>query len=162
MRCARCFAFIVLATAVPAQAQDVRDALEAGDLICEFRDGFRPNLFADLSSGPPGADLMLVYESVTADSAQVVASGRSGKRPVHVRAIGETVHLIEPDGPSVRVTTLTRCEERKWKNGVETCVRFAARHAWHFDTVAYLGPDVARARVPSGASVGVCEPWNVD
>lgn len=151
-----------LLAAAPAAAQDVRDALEAGDLICEFREGFRRNLFADLSSGPPGADLMLVYESVTADSAQVVASGRSGKRPVRVRAIGETVHLIEPDGPSVRVTTLTACKDWKWKNGVETCVRFAARHAWHFDSVSYLGPEITRARVPSGAALGVCEPWDLD
>jgi len=151
----------LLVIAAPAAAQDVRDALQAGDLICEFRDGFRRNVFADLA-GPPVADQMLMYESVTADAAKVLASGRPGKRPVHVRAIGDAVHLIERDGPSVRVTTLTECKDWKWKDGVETCVRFAARHAWHFDTVAYLGPDVARARVPDGASVGLCEAWNVD
>ena len=148
--------------AAPAAAQDVRDALEAGDLICEFRDGFRRSLIADLSDSPPHADLMLVYESVTADSAQVVSTARPGKHPVHVRAIGEVVHLIEPEGPSVRVTTLTECMERKWKNGADACVRFAARHAWHFDWRAYLGPDLPRARVPSGAAVGMCEPWNLD
>ena len=150
-----------LVAVAPAAAQDVRDALQAGDLICEFRDGFRRNVFADLA-GPPVADQMLMYESVTADTAKVLASGRPGKRPVQVRAVGDAVHLIERDGPSVRVTTLTECKDWKWKDGVETCVRFAARHAWHFDTVAYLGPDVARARVPDGASVGVCEAWNVD
>jgi hypothetical protein len=26
---------------------------------------------------------------------------------VLIRSVGDTVHLIEPDGPSVRVTTLT-------------------------------------------------------
>ena len=162
MRWIRQFALALLVASAPAAAQGVRDALEAGDLICEFRDGFRSSLLADLSTDPPAASLMLVYESVTANSAQVMSSGRSGKRPVHVRAIGEVVHLIEPEGPSVRVTTLTECKDWKWKNGAETCVRFAARHAWHFDWRAYLGPDLPRARVPSGAAVGVCEPWDSD
>ena len=162
MRQMRHFALVLLVVSAPAAAQDVRDALEAGDLICEFRDGFRHNLIADLSDNPPRADLMLVYESVTADSAQVVSTARPGKRPVHVRAIGEVVHLIEPEGPSVRVTTLTECMERKWKNGVETCVRFAARHAWHFDAVTFLGPEIARARVPSAAAFGMCEAWNLE
>jgi len=162
MRQMRHFALVLLVVSAPAAAQDVRDALEAGDLICEFRDGFRHNLIADLSDSPPRADLMLVYESVTADSAQVVSTARPGKRPVHVRAIGEAVHLIEPEGPSVRVTTLTECRDWRWKNGVETCVRFAARHAWHFDWRAYLGPDTSRVRVPSAAAIGVCEPWNID
>ena len=160
MRPARCLALLLLATAMPASAQDARDALDAGDLICEFRDGFRRSLLADLSDSPPRADLMLVYESVTAESAKVVSTARPGKRPVRVRAIGETVHLIEPDGPSVRVTTLTECRDWKRKNGVESCVRFAARHAWHFDSVTYIGPDIARARLPSAAAVGVCEPWD--
>lgn len=155
------FALAWLVVAAPAAAQDVRDALAAGDLICEFRDGYRRDLFADLA-GPPVADQMLVYESVTADAAKVLTSGRPGKRPVRVRAVGDVVHLIERDGPSVRVTTLTECRDWKWKDGAETCVRFGARHAWHFDAHSYLGPDVARARVPSSASVGVCEPWNVD
>ena len=148
--------------AAPAAAQDVRDALEAGDLICEFRDGFRRSLIADLSDSPPHADLMLVYESVTADSAQVVSTARPGKRPVRIRAIGDAVHLIEPEGPSVRVTTLTECRDWRWKNGVETCVRFAARHAWHFDAVTFLGPEIARARVPSAAAFGMCEAWNLE
>lgn len=160
MRDARSLALALLAAATSAAAQDMRDALEAGDLICEFRDGFRRSLIADLSASPPRADLMLVYESVTAESAQVVSTARPGKRPVRIRAIGEAVHLIEPEGPSVRVTTLTRCDERKWKNGVETCVRFATRHVRHFDWLAYFGPDASRVRVPGGAAVGVCEPWD--
>lgn len=162
MRRIRHVTFVLCVVSVPAAAQDVHDALEAGDLICEFRDGFRRSLIADLSDSPPRADLMLVYESVTADSAQVVSTARPGKRPVRIRAIGDEVHLIEPDGPSVRVTTLTECRDWKWKNGVETCVRFAARHAWHFNAVSYLGPEIARARVPSGAAFGVCEPWNIE
>lgn len=162
MRQMRRLALVLLVVSAPAAAQDVRDALEAGDLICEFRDGFRRNLLADLGNDPPRADLMLVYESVNANSAQVVSTARPGKRPARVRAIGNAVHLIEPDGPSVRVTTLTECRDWKWKNGVGTCVRFAARHAWHFDWRAYLGPDLPRARVPSGAALGVCEPWNLD
>ena len=159
---ARHLTLALLSFAMPASAQYVHDALEAGDLICEFRDGFRRSLLADLSDSRPRADLMLIYESVHADSGQVVSTARPGRRPVRVRAVGNAVHLIEPDGPSVRVTTLTECRDWKWKNGAETCVRFAARHAWHFDTVTYLGPDIARARVPGGAAVGMCEPWNLD
>jgi len=48
------------------------------------------------------------------------------------------------------------------KDGVHTCVRFSARHAWHFDVAGTLGPDLTRLRVPSGASVGVCEAWNTE
>jgi len=154
------FALLLLALAAPVRAQDVGDALRAGDLICEFRDGFRASLLAELDHRPPPADLMLMYDSVSADSAHVVSTARPGRRRVLVRAAADAVHLIEPDGPSVRVTTLTACRDWKWKNGVETCVRFAARHAWHFDDAAYLGPDIVRARVPSGAAVGACEPWD--
>ena len=148
--------------AAPAAAQEVRDALDARDLICEFRNPFQRDLFAALTEDPPPANLMLVYEGVTASSAKVIASGRVGRRPVLIRSLGDTVHLIEPDGPSVRVTTLTECKDWKWKDGVETCVRFGARHAWHFDVAGTLGPDLDRVRVPGGASVGVCEAWNAD
>jgi hypothetical protein len=48
------------------------------------------------------------------------------------------------------------------KDGVDTCVRFAARHAWHFDVAGTLGPDLSRVRVAAGASVGVCEAWRMD
>jgi hypothetical protein len=148
--------------AVPAAAQEVRDALDARDLICEFRNPFQRDLFAALTEDPPRANLMLVYEGVTESSAKVIASGRVGRRPVLIRSIGDTVHLIEPDGPSVRVTTLTECKDTRVKDGVDTCVRFGARHAWHFDVAGTLGPDLARLRVPASASVGVCEAWNQD
>jgi len=148
--------------AAPAAAQEVRDALEARDLICEFRNPFQRDLVADLLDAPPPANLMLVYEGVTEDSAQVIASSRVGKRRVLIRSIGDTVHLIERDGPSVRVTTLTECKDSRMKDGVDTCVRFAARHAWHFDVVGTLGPDPSRVRVPSGASVGYCEAWSTE
>ena len=145
-----------------AAAQEVRDALEARDLICEFRNPFQRDLIADLRDELPPANLMLVYESVTASSAHVISSGRVGRRAVQIRAIGDVLHFIEPDGPSVRVTTLTECKDWKWKDGVETCVRFGARHAWHFDVAGTLGPDPDRVRVPGGASVGVCEAWSAD
>jgi hypothetical protein len=148
--------------ALPAAAQDVHDALEAGDLICEFRTPLQPDLLADLRYELPRANLMLVYEQVNADSAKVVSTGRVGKRPVVVRAVRDTLHFIERDGPSVRVTTLSDCKDTRWKDGVETCVRFSARHAWHFDTIGALGPDPERVRVPAGASVGMCEAWNSD
>jgi len=106
--------------------------------------------------------LLLVYERVTPAQAAVLSSRTPGRRPVAVRATAEHVHFIERVGPSVRVTTLTGCARRKWKDGVETCVRFPARHAWHFDRRALVEPDAAFARQPSGASVGACEPWNID
>ena len=160
MRAAIPFALALLAA--PAAAQEVRDALDARDLVCEFRNPYQRELFADLLNEPPRANLMLVYEAVTENSANVIASGRVGKRPVLIRSIGETVHLIETDGPSVRVTTLTECKDTRVKDGVDTCVRFAARHAWHFDIAGTLGPDLSRVKVPSGASVGVCEAWSTE
>ena len=148
--------------AVPAAAQDVRDALDAKDLICEFRNPYQRELFADLLNEPPRANLMLVYEAVSESSAKVISSGRVGKREVVIRSIDDTVHLIERDGPSVRVTTLTECKDTRVKDGVDTCVRFAARHAWHFDIAGTLGPDLGRAKAPSLASVGVCEAWTTE
>ena len=148
--------------AVPAAAQDVHDALDVGDLICEFRGPFERDLFAALTEEPPPANLMLVYEGVTEKSAQVVASGRAGRHPVVIRTIGDTVHLIEPDGPTVRVTTLTECKDTRVKDGVDTCVRFAASHAWHFDVAGTLGPDLSKVKVPAGASAGYCEAWKTE
>lgn len=157
-------ALMVLALlAAPAAAQELHDALEAGDLICEIRHGYRRNVFADLSPSQPAIGLMLVYESIGAQSARVVSSQRPGKHPVQVRVTANAVHFIEPVGPSVRQTTLTRCEKTGWtKKGYESCVRFAARHVWHFDTSAYADPDAALARLGQSVSTGSCEPWAVD
>jgi hypothetical protein len=59
----------------------------------------------------------------------------------------------------VRVTTLTGCERRAILRETMTCVRFAARHAWHFDDRTIAEPDIAYAELPSGAAAGRCEPW---
>jgi hypothetical protein len=156
-------AALALALAVaPAAAQDVRDALSVGDLICEFDHGFRRSLLADLAGEPRSTDLLLVYESVHADSAQVVSTLAPGRRPVMVRATAKAVHFIERVGPSARVTTLTGCERHKRRKGVQTCVRYAAQHAWHFDPLAAADPDRAFERLPTGASKGRCEPWLAD
>lgn len=148
--------------AAPAAAQEVRDALSVGDLICEFDHGYRRSLLADLVGEPQSTELLLVYEAVRPESAQVLSTRAPGRRPVVVRATGKAVHFIERLGPSVRVTTLTGCERRKWKNGAQTCVRFTAQHAWHFDALVAADPDRAFERLPSGASKGRCEPWRVD
>ena len=137
-------------------------ALAAGELICEFGDGYRKSYLAQLTGEVPRTEMFLVYEEVTADSARVVASRRPGRKPVEVRADGEYIHLIQDDGPSVRVTTLTACLRSKLRGGEEVCTRFSARHAWHFDTAARLDPDASFRRQPSGGAAGTCEPWRVD
>ena len=162
MRLRALLALTLGACTLAGQAQTLDDALEQGDLICEFREGWRRSLIADLVGEPDPVALLLVYENVTPADAAVLSSKTPGRKPVAVRATDHGVHFIEQVGPSVRVTTLTGCERTKWKDGVETCVRFPARHAWHFDTRALLEPDAAFAQLPSGASVGACEPWKVD
>ncbi|OGA18717.1 MAG: hypothetical protein A3I63_06980 [Betaproteobacteria bacterium RIFCSPLOWO2_02_FULL_66_14] len=155
------FALLSLACA-GAAAQDVRDALDAGDLICEIRHPYRREVFAALEPQRPAADLMLVYEGVDRDSSRVVSTQRPGRHPIEVRATANAVHFIEPVGSSLRHTALTRCLQTKWKGGYEVCTRFAARHAWHFDTGAYADPDATLARLAGSVSRGVCEPWKVD
>lgn len=158
----RLAALVVMLATAPAAAQEVRDALGAGDLICEFgRDGGR-SLVAELAGAPAATDLLLVYEAVTRDSAQVLSTRGSGRRPVRVHATGKAVHFIERIGPSARVTTLTACEQRKSRGGIQSCVRYAARYAWHFDDRIDLDPDLAFAQLPSGAVAGQCQPWQVD
>ena len=137
-------------------------ALAAGELVCEFSDGYRRSLLAGIADGAPRTELLLVYEALQPDSAEVLSSRQPGRRPVLVREGARYVHFIQAEGPSVRVTTLTECTRTKWANGNDVCTRFAARHAWHFDAGARLDPDASFARQPSGAASGVCEPWRVD
>jgi hypothetical protein len=155
-------AVLLLLAAAPATAQALRDALDAGDLICEVRHDLQHGFFADASPHTPAADLLLVYDSVGARAPHVVSSQRPGRHAVEVRVTASAVHLIEPVGPSLRQTALTRCLRSKWRNGYEICVRFAARHAWHFDAGVYGDPDAALARVSNNVSLGVCEPWSLD
>ena len=144
------------------RAQDVRDALGVGDLICEFGAGARRSLLADLVNAPRTSDLLLVYEAITAESAQVLSTGAPGRRPVLVRATPKAIHFIERVGPSVRVTTLTACEQVRPRRGRPTCVRYAARHAWIFDERMLTDPDLAVAELPPNTGTGRCEPWQVD
>ena len=137
-------------------------ALAAGELICEFCDGYRRSLLAELAGDPPRTELLLVYEALQPQSAQVLSTGKPGRRDVEVRATERYLHLIQDDGPSVRVTTLTGCTRTQWRGDEEICTRFSARHAWHFDAAARFEPDAAFARMPSGSASGVCEPWKID
>lgn len=158
---------LALPAASPA-ADDLQDALGAGDLICEFRAGFRRAILADLQYAGAPPDLLLVYEKVrpAADggtgTAQVLSSRTPGRKDTALRSTPRAVHLIEPVGPSVRVTTLTGCQDWRSKAGVQRCLRFSAHHAWHFDTRALQDPDAAQARAPQGAYAGVCEAWSRD
>jgi len=136
-------------------------ALAAGELICEFDDGHRKSLLARLTGDAPRTEMVLVYEALKPDSAEVLSTGRPGRRAVKVRAAGERLHLIEQDGPSFRVTTLTACTRTRLKAGAEVCSRWDARHAWHFDSSAGFDPEGAAARLPSGAATGSCEPWKI-
>ena len=115
--------------------------LAAGELICDFQ-----------------ADALMLYELHTVDEGAVLDSRRPGRRPVAVREEDGQLHLIEGEGPSVRVTTLTSCT----RGDLTRCTRFAAQHAWHFDTRAQHEPAASLRRQPSGAASGTCEPWRVD
>jgi hypothetical protein len=137
-------------------------ALAAGELICEFNDGYRRSLLAALAGEQPRTELLLVYEGLGGKAPAVLSTRRPGRHPVLVRAGAESLHLIEPVGPSVRVTTLTGCTRMVEKDGEERCTRFEARYAWHFDADTRTDPDRALSRLPSGAATGVCEPWRVD
>ena len=137
-------------------------ALAAGELVCEFSDGYRRSLLAELAGDASRTELLLVYEALQPQSAQVLSTGKPGRRDVEVRATERYLHLIQSDGPSVRVTTLTGCTRTHWRGDEELCTRFSARHAWHFDAAARLEPDAAFARMPSGSATGVCEPWKID
>ncbi len=115
--------------------------LAAGELICEF-----------------DTKAVLLYEVRSTAQAAVLDSRRPGRRAVALREEHGQLHLIEDDGPSVRVTTLTECTRTK---GFQ-CTRYAAQHAWHFDTRAHQEPWASLHRRPSGAASGACEPWRVD
>ena len=137
-------------------------ALAAGELVCEFNDGYRRSLLAAVAGEPPRTERLLVYEGLGGGKTDVLSSRRPGRRPVLVREGAQNFYLIEADGPSLRVTTLTACTRTGERDGVERCTRFSARHAWHFDDTARTNPDGALSREPSGAASGVCEPWRVD
>ena len=115
--------------------------LAAGELICAF-----------------DAEAVMLYEMRSVEEGAVLDSRRPGRRPVAVREEAGRLHLIESEGPSVRVTTLTTCT----RGDLLHCTRYAAQHAWHFDTRAPHEPAASFRRQPSGASAGSCEPWRVD
>ena len=137
-------------------------ALAAGELICEFNDGYKKSLLAEIVGDVPRTEVILVYERLTADSAEVLSTKRPGRHPVEIRTSENHVHFVQRDGPSVRVTTLTGCTRERWRAGHEVCTQFSARHAWHFDTTATTNPEAAFARLPTGSAGGVCEPWKID
>ena len=147
-----------------AAPEGLDDALQARELICEFNSGYTRVELADLMRGRPPVELMLVYERIDPKEmkAQVVSTRNPGRKPVAARSTERGVHLIENVNASVMVTTLTGCLGWKVKAGVDTCVRFAARHAWHFDTAVHADPDASFERQPRGAYTGACEPWNLD
>jgi hypothetical protein len=156
-------AFLLAFAALPAQAQYLRDAIAARELICEFgTDGARREVLPTaLRARRPGS-VMQMFERVTPTSAETLSTQRPGRHPVKVRASDSAVHFIEPVGQSVRVTTLTACERWSTRRGREMCVRFTARHAWHFDTLAHLRPQGSFLQQPSGSLAGACEPWHLE
>ena len=137
-------------------------ALAAGELICEFHDGYRRSLLAGVAGDAPRTELLLIYEALHDATPQMLSSRHPGRHAVSLREGSEYLHLVQREGPSVRVTTLTGCTRTKWQNGSETCTRFSAQHAWHFDAMPRAGWDASFRARPSGAASGVCEPWRVD
>jgi len=135
-------------------------ALAAGELICEFNDGYRKSLLAELTGDAPRIEFILVYEAIAARSAEVLSTRKPGRHSVEMLSGEHNVYFIQSDGPSVRVTTLTGCLRERMRDG--ECTRFDARHAWTFDTAVHSDPDAALARQPTGAATGVCEPWKVE
>lgn len=119
-------------------------ALAAGELVCDF------------------SDHHLYFAALEREAAQVLSTRQPGRRDVEVHRTGEHLHLVQREGRSVRVTTLTECTRTRRRGGEEVCTRFAARHAWHFDTAAHVDPDGSFRRQPSGAASGSCEPWRVE
>jgi hypothetical protein len=136
--------------------------LAAGELVCDFPGPYRQSVIAGLADEAPRNGQMIVYEAVAPASALAISSLQPGRRAVQVEATNKAVHFIQPEGASARVTTLTGCERWRTKKGEDVCVRFAARHAWHFDATVYSDPDAAFAGLPAGAATGSCEPWQVD
>ena len=164
---AAAIAGIVLSTACGpgyAAPPGLEDALNAGDLICDFRTGYSRALIADLGRGSAAGGLMLLYEAIDPqrERAQVVSTQSAGRTSVVLSSTSKALHLIEERNASVRVTTLTACLDWRVKRGVEACVRFAARHAWHFDATVRADPDASDARQRRGALSGHCEPWTLD
>lgn len=152
------------AAAESAPENALRDALRSGDLICDFPTGFAHALLADLGRRPARRAMMLFYEAIdpVQQRARVVSTHSAGRKPVITRSTPRAVHLIEAQGASVRVTALTACTDWRVRRGIETCVRFSARHVWHFDAAVLADPDASYARQARGAIEGSCEPWILD
>ena len=81
-------------------------ALAAGELICEFSDGYRKSLLAEIAGDAPRTELLLIYDFPGADSARVLASDKPGRRPILVREGKDSVHFIQPEGASHRARRL--------------------------------------------------------
>ena len=77
-------------------------ALAAGELICEFNDGHRKSLLAKLTGDSPRTEMVLVYESLKPDSAEVLSTRRPGRRAVQVRASGGQVLVLGQPGMCVQ------------------------------------------------------------
>ncbi len=108
-------------------------ALAAGELVCEFEGG-----------------TMMLYALRSSTDGAVLQTDRAGHRPVALREDRRFLYLVQDDGASVRVTTLTGCDRTRHS----ACTRFNASHAWHFDH---------RLKAPpADAAPGRCEPWRVD
>jgi len=135
-------------------------ALAAGELICEFSDGYRKSLLAEIAGDAPRTELILVYEAIAPQSAEVLSTRKPGRHAVEMLSTEKNVYFVQRDGPSVRSTVLTGCLRERASDG--TCTRFSARHAWTFDAAIHRDPDAALARQPSGAATGTCEPWKVE
>ena len=157
---------ILAALALPCLAapENLEDALRTGELICEFNAGYARVEVADLLRPRPPVKLMLFYTEIDPkrERAEVVSTRSAGRKAVVTRSTAQAVHLIETQTSSVMATTLTGCEDWRIKRGVQTCVRFAARHAWHFDASALADPDASFKRHARGAYTGYCEPWTLD
>jgi len=146
-------AFALGVAAAGAQGHGVHDALTAGDLVCELVAAPREALVASLALQPAPVAI-LVFEQIERSSAGVLSSLRPGRGRARVHETAQAVHLVEPVGAGVRVTTLDGCLRTHTRAGVTRCVRFDGIHRW-FIVAGPLEP-----WLDSGDGVRtVCEPW---
>ena len=160
------FAATCIAIAAPlatgASLPELDQLIEARDLICHFRKaGASP---APFPRRGPEFDMMQVIEKIdaVAKTARSVSTSSVGRKSLSVYRTDTRVHFVQRLERSVVVTTVEACETWRTKRGIESCTRYRALNAWHFDQTVHLDPDASFLKLPGVSYTGHCEPWYLD